>query len=222
VTSFSSAASSAAGVTALTSPRRAAGLLEVNGKLEAVLPRRYLGAFKNRIILYAKHRQESDFYRIAGAVFSGQTVRLSEGATVDINILCRLFQNRCRQDEPSHCSRPKIAPAVLIQRDHFAAETAVLSITMCAGTLNRTEPTSRRDKAAGPDRSFSILKERTNLSSQLRVVRQLAVLPTCKPFSGANPKAPIARGEQTSDGSAGEMLTSWRLPWDTPNAIETK
>jgi hypothetical protein len=60
------------------------------------------------------------------------------------------------------------------------------------------------------------------LSGKLRVVSQLAVLPTCKPFRGANPKTPIARGEQASNIAAGEMLTRRRLPWDAPNAIEAK
>ena len=60
------------------------------------------------------------------------------------------------------------------------------------------------------------------LSGKFRVLSQLAVLPTCKPFIGANPKTPIARGEQASNVAAGEMLTRRRLPWDEPNAIEAK
>jgi len=59
-----------------------------------------------------------------------------------------------------------------------------------------------------------------HLSRNFRVVSQLAVLPTGKPFSGADPKPPIARGEQLSNIAAGEMLTRRRLPWDAPNAIE--
>jgi hypothetical protein len=51
---------------------------------------------------------------------------------------------------------------------------------------------------------------------------QLSVLPTGKPFVGADPKAPIARGEQLSNIATGEVLTRWRLPWDASNAIEAK
>jgi hypothetical protein len=51
---------------------------------------------------------------------------------------------------------------------------------------------------------------------------QLAILPTCKPSCGANPKTPIARCEQASNIAAREMLTRWRFPWDAPNAIEAK
>jgi len=51
---------------------------------------------------------------------------------------------------------------------------------------------------------------------------QLAILPTCKPFCGANPKTPIARGNESSNVAAREMLTRWRFPWDAPNAIEAK
>src|SRR5277367_2952530 len=60
------------------------------------------------------------------------------------------------------------------------------------------------------------------LPGQFRVVIQLAVLPTCKSFSGANPKTSIARGEHASNIGAREMLARGRLPRDAPNAVEAK
>jgi hypothetical protein len=60
------------------------------------------------------------------------------------------------------------------------------------------------------------------LPGQFRVVGQLAVLPTCKPFRGANPKTSIAPGEHASNIGAREMLTRGRLPGDAPNAVEAK
>jgi len=68
-----------------------------------------------------------------------------------------------------------------------------------------------------------ILKERKEtLSGKLRVLSQLAVLPTPKAFIGANPKSPIPRGEQPVNLAAGELLTRWRLPRDSPPAIEAQ
>ena len=94
---------------------------------------------------------------------------------------------------------------------------------MGAAAPNRAESPRGSRHSAGPNRPFPILKERNDgLSSELRVMSQLAVLPTCKSFIGANPKTPIARGEQASNMAAGEMLTCRRLPWDAPNAIEAK
>ena len=90
--------------------------------------------------------------------------------------------------------------------------------------MNRAEfPARSRRLSAGPYRSFHIFKERRNtLSSELCVASQLAALPTCKTIGGANPKSPIARGKQASNGAVGEMLIGWRLPWDVPDTIESK
>jgi hypothetical protein len=68
-----------------------------------------------------------------------------------------------------------------------------------------------------------ILKERINgLAGKLRVLSQLAILPTCQTFTGSNPKTSIARGEEAFNKIAGEMLARRRLPGDTPHAIKTK
>ena len=60
------------------------------------------------------------------------------------------------------------------------------------------------------------------LSGKLRVLSQLAVLPTGQPFVSANPKTSIARGEHASNIGAGEMLARGRLPGDAPNTVEAK
>src|SRR5208282_3803657 len=99
----------------------------------------------------------------------------------------------------------------------------VRSGALDAASRDRAEPPIGSHGPAGPYRSFTILKERDDsLPSKYRVVGQLAVLPTCKPFRGANPKAPIARDEQASNKAAGETLTLRRLPGNAPNAVEAK
>ena len=55
-----------------------------------------------------------------------------------------------------------------------------------------------------------------------RVVRQLAVLPANQPLGGANPKSPIALGEQAPHEVAGLLLTRRWLPRDAPCPIESK
>src|SRR5260370_23557926 len=82
---------------------------------------------------------------------------------------------------------------------------------------------SWRRRPAGPYGTFAILKERlNNPSSKLRVVSQLAIFPTRKPFISANPKTPVAPGKHVLNKAAGEMLTRRGLPWYKPNAIEAK
>jgi hypothetical protein len=68
-----------------------------------------------------------------------------------------------------------------------------------------------------------ILDERIKRSSgKLRILNQLAVLPTCEPLIGANPQTPIARYEQLSNMAMGETLTRGGLPWGGPNPVEAK
>jgi hypothetical protein len=92
---------------------------------------------------------------------------------------------------------------------------------MSAAILNRAEPSTGAQISAGPHRSLTILKERADfLAGELRIVSQLPVFPTSKPFRSTNPKASITPGEQDLNVAVGEMLTGWRLPLDGPNAIE--
>jgi hypothetical protein len=66
-----------------------------------------------------------------------------------------------------------------------------------------------------------ILKERFNsLAVKLWIVSQLAVLPTCKPSIGANPKTSVASDAQGPHIVAGETLTLWWLPGTCSQAIE--
>ncbi len=68
-----------------------------------------------------------------------------------------------------------------------------------------------------------ILKELKNISSRkLRVLCDLAVLPTCKPFRGAYPKRPVARDDNRLNETRRELLVSWWLPGDGPDTIEAK
>ena len=55
---------------------------------------------------------------------------------------------------------------------------------------------------------------------ELRIAGELATLPACKSFGGAEPKSTIAAGEQTTYVVAGERLTLWRLPENGVDAIE--
>src|SRR5260370_11244890 len=59
-------------------------------------------------------------------------------------------------------------------------------------------------------------------SGKLGVLRELAALPTGKPFRGANPKGPVARGDQTPDLIGREMLVGRRLPGNVSDTIETE
>lgn len=66
-----------------------------------------------------------------------------------------------------------------------------------------------------------ILEERTNLFiGELWVLNQLAVLPTCKAFTSANPECPIACGEQFRNIAAWKLLARRRLPWHAPKPVE--
>jgi len=104
------------------------------------------------------------------------------------------------------------------------AETFVFSVALGVATTDRAEFRSRsRVVSTGPHSSFTVFKKRPNaLSRRLRVEGQLAVFPTGKPLIGANPKTPIARGNQGSNVAALELLTGGRLPLDLLDTIEPK
>jgi hypothetical protein len=89
--------------------------------------------------------------------------------------------------------------------------------------VNRAESATGNRERANPYRSFTIFKQRLNLKSiKLCVLSQLAVFPTYKPFSSANPKRSIARGEQPFNIAARELLSRRGLPGNAPNSIEAK
>ena len=68
----------------------------------------------------------------------------------------------------------------------------------------------------------SIFQERQDcLSVKFRIVGQLAVPPTGKPFIGSDPEPAVTRGEQTSNGPAGQMLLIRRLPFDAAHTVES-
>src|SRR5260370_17426033 len=91
---------------------------------------------------------------------------------------------------------------------------------MEAAFMNCTQFSNGNASSANPYRALAILQYSKNkLVSKLRILSKLAVLPTGKTFS-ADPKCPISRHEQAEDGAWREMLISWRLPRDGPDAIK--
>ena len=58
-------------------------------------------------------------------------------------------------------------------------------------------------------------------SVEFRVVGQLAVIPTGKPFIGSDPKPAVSRSQQTSNSPARQTLLIWRLPFDAAHTVES-
>src|SRR5262249_37598156 len=112
--------------------------------------------------------------------------------------------------------------AVLKQSSHAVAKSAVLAVATDGAILNRAELTNGNPKPSSPYGAFMIFQQRDNyLSSKLRVLSQLAVLPTCQSVPGANPKRAVAGDEQFPNLTGWKMLVGWRLPGDSPDPIET-
>src|SRR5262249_7780278 len=95
-----------------------------------------------------------------------------------------------------------------------------LSVALDAAIPNRAEPAGK-PHSRDPYRASPILKELENiLSGQLWILSKFPVLPTGKSFRGANPKRPVAGGQQTPYKVIRQILIRWRLPGDGPDAIE--
>jgi hypothetical protein len=119
-------------------------------------------------------------------------------------------------------ARPQVAVAVLVQLEDSEAETTVLSEALDVAVVNSAKPSSGHAKRPHPDRTVTILDQRAyNLSIKLMVLSELAALPAHQSFTGANPKGPVARGEQTPNLVGGQLVRR-RLPGDGPDAIEAK
>jgi hypothetical protein len=56
--------------------------------------------------------------------------------------------------------------------------------------------------------------------SEIRIMAQLALIPTCQPVNRADPQDAVACCQQHQDIWAREMLASGWGPWDKMNAIE--
>src|SRR5258705_4007163 len=68
-----------------------------------------------------------------------------------------------------------------------------------------------------------ILKNLKNIiSDDFGVLRELAILPACKSFGGANPKCPVSRSQQTENVIRGKLLIRWRLPGNVLDSIEAE
>src|SRR5262249_39341595 len=119
-------------------------------------------------------------------------------------------------------SGPDISRAVLIEAPHVS-NPVVFSVATNAALVNDAEPPAATLYRAHPNRAFTILEKRGNyLPGKVRILRELAALPACKPFESANPKSPVARREKLVNRVRRELLTRWRLPRDVPDAIEPK
>src|SRR5260370_6849341 len=107
-----------------------------------------------------------------------------------------LGRTRLPSPPPVLRCRPEIVFAILAQRLHPPAETAVLSVALGAASPNRAKLPSGKRQPAGPHRSFTVLKQRINsLSRKLRVLRHLILPPASQPSKSAEPESPISRAE---------------------------
>src|SRR5258706_15183460 len=112
-----------------------------------------------------------------------------------------------------HYPSPEVSFAVLMQTEYSKAEGAVLTVTLNAPGFYFAEPPSGSPTRAGPYRTFAILKQGKNvLSSKLRILSELAVLPTCQPLPGTDPKSSVACSQQPQDEVGRERLIRRRLP----------
>src|SRR5579863_3398303 len=83
--------------------------------------------------------------------------------------------------------------------------------------------TRRRPIRAGPYRALMIFSQSKDCqSSQLRVLSELAVLPTREPAPCADPKSPVVRHDQSRDRIGGKMFTRRWPPGDILDAIEAR
>src|SRR4029077_12751094 len=132
-----------------------------------------------------------------------------------------------RSPSPQPCfpSRPETASSVLIQSDYRASKSTIISMAMDTAFLNCTQPSNRSlyPHRADPYHAIAILKKPENIvSGKLRVLHKLALFPACEPVRGANPKCPVARGEQGKNVTGWETLVPCRLPWNIPYSVEAQ
>ena len=108
-----------------------------------------------------------------------------------------------------------------MQPENAAANTAHLRVAPDTAVANFAEFSIGGPTCAGPYRALIVFNQSKDMqSSQLRVLRELAVFPAYEPTPCADPKSPVARRDQCRDGGGGELLI-WRwLPEDVSDAIE--
>src|SRR5262249_11930853 len=91
-------------------------------------------------------------------------------------------------------SRPEIALPVRIQIERAATKSAVVSVALNAVGSNSAEPSTSGRHSADPNGSFVVFKNLENvISGKLRILGELAILPTRDSIIGADPKSPVAR-----------------------------
>src|SRR5262249_52759535 len=91
-------------------------------------------------------------------------------------------------------SRPEITLPVLIQTKDAVTKTPFLSVATDRAILNSADlPRRGKRESANPYCAFTIFHDGGNpLSGKLWVLSQLAVLPTCQPFTSPDPQGPVA------------------------------
>src|SRR6185369_15779586 len=98
-----------------------------------------------------------------------------------------------------------------------------VSKTLHGAIPNRTQLSSRHCHSTGPYRAFMILEKFEEITiREFRVLRKLAVVPTCKTFCCANPKSAITSDEQAEDPVGRKLLICRRTPENTSDTIESK
>src|SRR5262249_24333050 len=120
-------------------------------------------------------------------------------------------------------SDPEIALAVLIQTPNSTAKSAIIPVTSDGPAADSAELSGGwKREAADPYCALASLEDWSSngLARKLGVRGQPTILPTCDSFRRADPKSPIARGEQAENAVGREMLARRRLPGDGPHTIE--
>src|ERR1700689_5317647 len=103
---------------------------------------------------------------------------------------------------------PEVPLAVLMQPEIAAANTAHLHVAPDTAVANFAEFSIGGATCAGPYRALIVFNQSKDMqSSQLRVLRELAVFPAYEPAPCSDPKSPVARRDQCRDGGGGELLT---------------
>jgi hypothetical protein len=108
-----------------------------------------------------------------------------------------------------------------MQSEDAAVNSPHLRVAPDAAIPNFAEFSIEGPTCAGPYRALIVFNQSKDMqSSQLRVLRELAVLPTYEPTPRTDPKSPVTRHDQFCDGVGREVLIWLWLPKYVADAIE--
>src|SRR4029453_12710460 len=109
-----------------------------------------------------------------------------------------------------------------MEAERAPASTALLRVAREARVADFAQRPSVGEHGR-PDRTLTIFDELVDGASRERVVSSEApVLPTGEASIHPDPERAVAGDEQADDGRGLERLVWWRLPRDSPHAIEAK